>query len=214
MPKAVAQNRKTTLAEATIAGRRAGRVTVRSTCHGVAPSVAAACAGRGSRDSHDAPTARITTATLKNTRPATTAAAVWSRPRKPERPAVPEQLPERHADDHGRQHERAPAAAPAPRAGPGRSSRCRTYAAGRPSTTESAVPAEADHSVNHSTRCTRGRPSTSATPAGSKVPSGQNPCDTMPTTGSTKNTPSTATGTSASAARVSRRPFIECVTGW
>ena len=34
MPKAVAQKRKTTLAAPTIAGRSAGRVTVRSTCHG------------------------------------------------------------------------------------------------------------------------------------------------------------------------------------
>ena len=32
MPKAVAQKRKTTLAAPTIAGRSAGRVTVRSTC--------------------------------------------------------------------------------------------------------------------------------------------------------------------------------------
>ncbi len=44
-------------------------------------------------------------------------------------------------------------------------------------------------SVNHSTRCTRGRPSTSRTPTGSKVPSVQKPVEIMPATGSTKKTP-------------------------
>ena len=80
-------------------------MTVRSTCHGVAPSAAAASAGRTSRDSHAAPTERITTATLKKTRPATMATGVPSRP-SPERPGLAEQLAERHPDHHGRQHER------------------------------------------------------------------------------------------------------------
>ena len=52
-------------------------------------------------------------------------------------------------------------------------------------------------SVNHSTRCTRGRPSTSRTPAGSKVPSVQKPVEIMPATGSTKKTPRIASGTAA-----------------
>ena len=42
MPNAVAQKRKTMVAAPTIAGRSAGSVTVRSTCHGEAPSAAAA----------------------------------------------------------------------------------------------------------------------------------------------------------------------------
>ena len=89
IPNAVAQNRNTTLAAETIAGRSAGRVTVRNTCHGVAPRVAAAWPGRGSSDSQAAPTTRITTATLKNTSPATMATAVSSRPRNPSGPAAP-----------------------------------------------------------------------------------------------------------------------------
>ena len=74
-PNAVAQNRNTTLAADTMAGRSAGSVTVRNTCAGEAPSAAAASAGRGSSDSQAAPTARITTETLKKTTPATIATA-------------------------------------------------------------------------------------------------------------------------------------------
>ena len=89
MPNAVAQNRKTTVAAETRAGRSAGRVTSRSTCHGPAPRAAAASAGRGSSDSQAPPTTRITTEALKKTSPATIAAGVPSRPRKPSGPVRP-----------------------------------------------------------------------------------------------------------------------------
>ena len=56
-PNEVAQNRNTTLADDTIAGRSAGRVTVRNTWNGLAPSAAAASPGRGSSDAQAAPTA-------------------------------------------------------------------------------------------------------------------------------------------------------------
>ena len=88
-PKAVAQNRKTTLAAETIAGRSAGSVTVRSTCAGVAPRAAAASAGRGSSDSQAPPTTRITTEALKNTSPAMIATGVPSMPRNPSGPLSP-----------------------------------------------------------------------------------------------------------------------------
>ena len=86
-PKDVAQNRKTTLAAETIPGTSAGRVTVRSTWAGLAPSAAAASSRRGSIASQKAPTVRTTTLTLKNTRAATIAAAVPSRPSAPSGPA-------------------------------------------------------------------------------------------------------------------------------
>ena len=55
------------------------------------------------------------------------------------------------------------------------------------------------HTVNHATRCTRGRASTSSTAPGAKRPSTTKPSATMPLTGRTKSTPSTSTGPAASA---------------
>ena len=124
-----------------------------------------------------------TTATLKNTRPATIATGGPVEAEEAERPGLPEQLPERHADDDGRQHERHQQRRPQRRRGPGSRSRCSTYAAGRPSSTASVVPAAADQTVNQTTRCTRGRPSTSSTAPGSKLPSGQKPSAIIPLTG-------------------------------
>ena len=83
MPNAVAQKRKTTLAEETTAGRSIGQVTVRKTWAGEAPSAAAASPGRASSPSQAAPTPRITTATLKKTRPMTIPTAVPSRSTRP-----------------------------------------------------------------------------------------------------------------------------------
>ena len=88
-PNDVAQKRNTTVAADTIAGRRAGSVTVRSTWAGVAPRAAAASAGRGSSDSQAPPTTRITTEALKNTSPAMIATAEPSKPRKPSGPLSP-----------------------------------------------------------------------------------------------------------------------------
>ncbi len=208
MPNAVAQKRNTTLAAETIAGRSAGRVTDRNTCHGVAPRVAAAWPGRGSRDSQAAPTTRITTATLKNTSPATMATAVWSRPRNPSGPASPSSCRKATPTTTvGSTNGTSRTARTARR--PGRSRRYNTCAAGRPSSTAIAVPAAADQTVNQSTRCTRGRASTSRTPPGSNSPSGQKPWAIIPTTGSTKNTPSAATGTRERAARPESRRITE-----
>ena len=79
----------------------------------------------------------------------------------------------------------------------------------------SAVPAAADQSVNHSTRCTRGRPSTSATPAGSNAPSGQKPLGEHPAHRQhEEHAEHQRPAPSASAARASRRLVIGCVTGW
>ena len=106
MPKAVAQKRKTTVAAETSAGRSAGRVTSRSTCHGEAPRAAAASAGRGSSDSQAPPTTRITTEALKNTRPATIAAGAAVEAEAAERAASADQQLEGDPDHDGRQHER------------------------------------------------------------------------------------------------------------
>ena len=85
--------------------------------------------------------------------------------------------------------------------------RCRTWAAGSPSTTESSVPAAAVTSVNSTTRWVRSRVSTSSAPTGlaSSLP---RPSDTIAATGTTKNATMASTGTTASAARPSRRRVI------
>ncbi len=85
----MAQKRNTTLAAETTAGRSAGTVTVQNTWAGLAPSAAAASPGLRSRDSHPAPTVRMTTATLKKTSPATMAAGVPARPRPANGPPSP-----------------------------------------------------------------------------------------------------------------------------
>ena len=85
-PKPVAQKRKTTAAAETTAGRSAGSVTVVSTWSGEAPSADAASAGRRSRVSQAVPTVRITTATLKKTKPIRIATGLPSRWRKPSGP--------------------------------------------------------------------------------------------------------------------------------
>ena len=198
MPKAVAQKRKTTLAAPTIAGRSAGSVTVRSTCQGEAPRAAAAWPGRGSSDSHATPTVRTTTATLKKTSPQTIATGVPSRPRKPSGPPSPSSW--RNATPTttvGSTNGTSSAARTAAR--PGSASRCRAYAAGRPSTTASTVAVPEVHTVNQATRWTRGRASTSSTAPGASRPSTTKPSASMPLTGRTKSTPSTSTGPAASA---------------
>ena len=138
MPNAVAQKRKTTLAAPTIAGRSAGSVTVRSTCHGDAPSAAAAWPGRGSSDSHATPTVRTTTATLKKTSPQMIATGVPSRPRKPSGPPSPSSWRKATPTTTvGSTNGTSSAARTAAR--PGSASRCRAYAAGSPRTTDSSV---------------------------------------------------------------------------
>ncbi len=181
-PKDVAQNRKTTLAAETIPGSSAGRVTVRSTCQGLAPRAAAASSRRGSIVSQKAPTVRTTTLMLKKTRAATIATAVPSRPRAPSGPdgaiswrkATP-------TTTVGSTNGTTTSARS--RSRPGNRSRCSTNATGRPATRARNVALEADQRVNHSTRCTRGRPRTSSTSPGAKEPSGQNPRAIMPPTG-------------------------------
>ena len=204
MPNAVAQKRNTMLAAPTIAGRSAGRVTVRSTCHGDAPRAAAAWPGRGSRDSHATPTVRTTTATLKKTRPHTMATGVPSRPRKPSGPPSP--ISCRKATPTttvGSTNGTSSAARTAAR--PGSASRWRAYAAGRPRATASSVATPEVQTVNHATRCTRGRARTSRTAPGANRPSTTNPSATMPVTGRTKSTPSTSTGPAASRSRAAMR---------
>ena len=147
----MAQKRNTTLAAPTSAGRRAGKVTVRNTWAGLAPSAAAASPGRGSSDSQAAPTARITTATLKKVRPAMIAAGVPSSPRKPSGPDSP--TSSRNATPTttvGSTNGTSSSARTTLRNG--KASRWRTYAAGSPSTTLASVATVADQSVNHSTR--------------------------------------------------------------
>ena len=185
------------LAAPTIAGRRAGSVTVRSTCHGDAPSAAAACPGRGSSASQATPTVRTTTATLKKTSPQTMATGVPSRPSEPSGPPSPSSWRKATPTTTvGRTNGTSSAARTAAR--PGRASRWRAYAAGRPRTTARMVATPEVHTVNQATRCTRGRASTSSTAPGAKRPSSQNPSATMPVTGSTKSRPSTSTGPAAS----------------
>ncbi|CAB4721775.1 unannotated protein [freshwater metagenome] len=67
MPNEVKQNRKTTADDAHSAGRNSGSVTCRITCHGEAPSVAAASPSRGSICATDVPTVRTTTARFTHT---------------------------------------------------------------------------------------------------------------------------------------------------
>ncbi len=181
-PNAVAQNRNTTLAADTTPGSRAGRVTVRRTCHGLAPSAAAASSRRGSSDSQKEPTVRTTTLTLKKTRAATIAAAVPSSRIPPRGPpgaiSWRKATPTTTVGSTNGTTTRARS-----RSRPGKRRRWSTNATGRPSTTETSVASVADQRVNHSTRCTRGRASTSRTAAGSKVPSGQNPRASIPATG-------------------------------
>ena len=181
-PNAVAQKRKTTVAADTMPGRSAGRVTVRQTCQGLAPSAAAASSRRGSIASQNEPTVRTTTLMLKNTRAATIAAAVPSSPSPPNQPdgaiscrnATP-------TTTVGSTNGTTTSARTTSR--PGNRSRCRANATGTPATTEIRVAPPADQMVNHSTRPTRGRPSTSRTAPGSKYPSGQNPRASIPATG-------------------------------
>ena len=132
--------------------------------------------------SQKAPTVRTTTLMLKNTSAAMIATAVPSRPNRPSGPdgaiscrkATP-------TTTVGSTNGTTTSACSTPR--PGKRSRCSTNATGSPATTETTVALAADQSVNQSTRCTRGRPSTSTTAPGSKVPSGQNPRATIPSTG-------------------------------
>ena len=131
-------------------------MTVRNTCAGVAPRAAAASPGRGSSDSQVAPTARITTATLKKVSPAMIATGVPSRPRKPSGPDSP--TSSRKATPTttvGSTNGTSSSARMTPRNG--NASRCRTYAAGSPSSSEHRVASPADQTVNHSTRWVRGR---------------------------------------------------------
>ena len=128
------------------------------------------------------PTVRTTTLTLKNASAATIATAL---PSSPSPPSGPEgAISWRKATPTttvGSTNGTTTTARS--RSRPGKRSRCRTYAVGSPSTSDSSVPAAADQSVNHSTRCTRGRVSTSSTAPGSNRPSGAKPRATMPATG-------------------------------
>ena len=126
---------------------------------------------------------RTTTPTLKNTSAATIAARRAVEAETAERAAGRDELAEGHADHDRRQHERHHHERAQQTSRPGKRNRCSTKATGRPSTTESSVAAAADQSVNHSTRWTRGRPSTSSTAAGEKVPSGHSPRASIPATG-------------------------------
>ena len=180
-------------------------MTVRSTCHGEAPSAAAACPGRGSSDSHATPTVRTTTATLKKTSPQTMATGRAVEAEEAERPALPQQLAEGDADDDRRQHERH------------QQRRAHRRAAGQREPVEGVRRRQAErrrraasrrpevHTVNQATRCTRGRARTSSTAPGAKRPSTTNPSATMPATGRTKRTPSTRTGPAARASRPATR---------
>ena len=181
-PNEVAQNRNTTLAAETMPGTSAGSVTVRNTCHGLAPSTAAASSRRGSIASQKAPTVRTTTLMLKKTSAATIAAAVPSSPSEPSGPdgaiswrkATP-------TTTVGSTNGTTTSARS--RSRPGKRSRCSTNATGSPAATDTRVATPADQTVNQSTRCVRGRPSTSTTPLRSKDPSGQSPRASMPATG-------------------------------
>ena len=139
------------------------------------------------------PTARITTAALKKVSPATIATGLPSRPRNPSGPASPSSRRNATPDDHGRQRERHQQQRPQ-RPAPREVQPIERVRRRETQRQRRAVPAAADHSVNHTTRCTRGRASTSSTPPGSKVPSTKNPRATIALTGSTKKTTSTASG--------------------
>ena len=106
MPNAVAQNRNTTLAAATIAGRRAGRVTVqqhlpRRRAEGRGglgrPRVEGLPRGADRADHHGH---------VEEHQARDDCRRGLVEAEEAERPAVTEQLPERDADHHGRQHER------------------------------------------------------------------------------------------------------------
>ena len=117
---------------------------------------------------------------LKKTSAATIAAAVPSRPSPPSGPDGAISCRNATPDDDGRAARTAPR--PAPAAGRGRGSAAgaaRTRPGARRPPRQRSRSA-ADHRVNHSTRCTRGRPSTSSTPPGSKDPSGQRPAREHP----------------------------------
>ena len=182
MPNAVEQKRKTTVAAPTTAGSRAGSVTVRKTCNGLAPSAAAACSRRGSRLSQNDPTVRTTTETLKKTSAATIAAAVPSRCSPPSQPdGTTSWLNATPTTTVGSTNGTTTSARSRPR--PGNDSRCRTKARGSPASSVTSVARPADHSVNQSTRPVRGRPSTSSTAPGANWPSLTKPSPTMPSTG-------------------------------
>ncbi len=211
-PNAVEQKRKTTVAAETIPGLRAGSVTVRRTCHGDAPSAAAASSRRRSRLSQSPPTVRTTTARLKKIIAARMATALPSRPRKPSVPAGASRV--RNATPTttvGSTKGITTSARSAWR--PGKCSLYNTYASGRPSPTVTAVAVSDAQAVNQSTRCTRGRDSVSARTERSSDPSTQNPCASMPVSGSRKKTPRNATGTTARAMAPSRAPR-RALTGW
>ena len=207
MPNAVAQKRKTTLAAERMAGRSAGRVTVRSTWRGVAPRAAAACSRRGSRPSHQGPTVRTTTDTLKKTSAARIAVGVPSSPSPPSGP-----------DDASSVRKATPTTTvgstngtvTSPRSSdrPGRSTRWSRCAIGSPSTSVASVASVEVHTVNHAAPSTRGLVSVSSTLPTSRWPAGKKPSRSMPRTGSTKNTARTASGTApaATASAVYRLP--------
>ncbi len=171
---------------------------MRSTCAGEAPSAAAAWAGRPSSDSQEVPTARITTATLKKTRPLMIARGVPSQPRNASGPPGANRC-RIAAPTTTVGNTKGTNRAPRIRRRPGKSSRYKAYAAGRASTTERRVATLDDHTVNQTTRCTRGRASTSTSPAGSNPPAPHSPRASIPPTGRRKNTPRTSSGTAASA---------------
>ena len=132
MPNAVAQKRKTMLAAPTIAGRSAGRVTVRSTCHGEAPERGGGLPGpRVERLPRD-PDGPDHDGDVEEDEPADDRDRRAVEAEEAERAALPQQLAEGDADDDRRQHERHQQRG-AHRRRPGSASRCRAYAAGSPS---------------------------------------------------------------------------------
>src|SRR3954462_224930 len=181
-PNDVAQNRNTTLAADTIPGTSAGNVTVRNTCHGLAPSTAAASSRRVSMASQKAPTVRTTTLMLKKTSAPTTAGAAPSSPSEPSGPDGA--ISWRNATPTttvGSTNGTTTSARS--RARPGKRRRGSTNATGSPASTDTSVATPADQTVNQSPRWVRGRPSTSVTAPRSRDPSGQSPRASMPATG-------------------------------
>ena len=203
MPKAVAQKRKTTVATDITTGASAGRVTVRSTCQGLAPSEAAACSRRGSSCDHHGPTARTTSERLKKTRAATIATGVPSSPREPSGPEGASSPRKATPTTTVGSTKGAVTRTRSARL-PGNRRQYSAYAVGTPSATVTTVASAEVHAVNHSTCRTRGRVRVSATWPSSQSPSGRSPRFSIPSSGTTTKTVSTAAGTTAVATASSR----------
>ena len=201
MPNADAQNRNTSAALAAIAGASWGSVTVRNARHGEAPRVRAASVWRGSSAFHSAPTWRTTTDTLKKTMASTTAVVVWSSPVKPSGPPGASRArnatPTTTVGSTNGTSTRARSTAR-----PGTRRRCSTNAVGRPSATETTVPAAAIPSVWPRMRHVRSRARVSPKAVRSTAPVNASasppiPRQSMAATGHAKKTSRKATGRTA-----------------